>query len=414
MKKLVILLALAVGVLSVFSISQPVANADSYAPNCYSSAVIKCGVYDQTQMNTRLAAQPSAGALYSKLGGIGTDLSKSKQGIVYPDGTVTVNGKTVATGAMTFGRVKRATSDTPISVSTGGVTTTFWKHSITGAAIYKPVEAYVFMNSYGEFTGAIIRMCGNPVVAKPVEQPKPEPKPEAIVCTDLRIDEKDEKTRTVTVTVTGTTQNTTIDDYRIDFGDNTVKNTQTAEHTYAQAGEYTITAYVSGKVYDKVELVTSGDCKKTITFEEEKEQVLQCTLLKLDEYDKEKRYVKATVTGFADNTTITGYRIDFGDGDDSVFDEQTADYTYPKDGKYTITGYVLGTLDGENVTVSGVDCVEEVEVAKPEVLPEVTPEPEVPEVMPETGAAGAVALFGGVSALGAVGHRLFTARRFKK
>lgn len=102
------------------------------------------------------------------------------------------------------------------------------------------------------------------------EEPKPEPKPEPekIVCKSIQlVTDKEEKL--VRVAVEGAAENTAIKGYRIDFGDGTVINEQTAEHTYADYGKYTINAYVVGLVDDKEATVTSDDCSGDVEFIEE-------------------------------------------------------------------------------------------------------------------------------------------------
>lgn len=122
------------------------------------------------------------------------------------------------------------------------------------------------------------------------------------------------------------------------------------------------------------------------------------------------RTVNAKVTGEVKNATITGYEINFGDG--KKVTEQTAEYTYAKDGTYTVTGRVQAKLaNGDLVWKTDDNCTKKV-TFEAEQPTKVTPE--VPPTMPKTGAAGLVALFSGVTAAGAVGHRLFTTRRFNK
>ncbi len=170
MKKLVVAILLAASIVVLgTAAAKAQSTEDGHPPNCGSSAVIKCGVTDQDMMDSEI--QPDAKALYEHLK-LSTDLSKAVEGTVTPDGKVIVDGKTVATGAMTFGRIERSGSDK--TVTAGG--TTFYTHSIRDAKITRTVHAFVFLDKDGKFTGAIIKMCGNPVTATP-ETPKEEEKP---------------------------------------------------------------------------------------------------------------------------------------------------------------------------------------------------------------------------------------------
>nr|MCU0667532.1 PKD domain-containing protein [Patescibacteria group bacterium] len=75
-----------------------------------------------------------------------------------------------------------------------------------------------------------------------------------------------------------------------------------------------------------------------------KPQSLTCDNLTVTIVNKEKREVSAKVTGTPKNTTITGYKINFGDGKESSTKTSnttyTANHTYANYGKYTVTGYV--------------------------------------------------------------------------
>ena len=68
--------------------------------NCTSTAVVKCGAFSQSELNSRMTA--SSRALYNNMG-ISTSLSGAKDGIVRANGNVEVNGKVVATGAQVIG-----------------------------------------------------------------------------------------------------------------------------------------------------------------------------------------------------------------------------------------------------------------------------------------------------------------------
>jgi PKD repeat protein len=196
------------------------------------------------------------------------------------------------------------------------------------------------------------------------------PKPQALTCDDLTLTIVNKDNREVSAKVTGTASNTTISGYKIDFGDSTVVNQQTANHTYADYGKYTVKGYVTGLVDGSSKTVTSAACAKSVEFtkpvEPPKPQALTCDNLKLTILDKEKREVEAKVTGTAENTTISGYKIDFGD-ESAAATTQTAKHTYAEYGKFTVTGYVTAKVDGQDKTVSGPGCVQHVEFTKPVV-----------------------------------------------
>lgn len=77
--------------------------------------------------------------------------------------------------------------------------------------------------------------------------------------------------RTVRAKVTGEVKNATITGYEINFGDGTKVNKQTAEHTYAKDGTYTVTGRIQAKLANgETVWKTSGNCTKKVTFEAEK------------------------------------------------------------------------------------------------------------------------------------------------
>lgn len=274
------------------------AQADGYPANCGTSAVVKCGAYNQTELTARI--KPDAQALYTKLG-IGVNVYLAKAGVVYPDGTIKVDGKVVATNAMTFGRVKRNASDTTISA--GG--TTFYKHSITGAAILRPVDAFVFLDHNGKFTGAVIKMCGNPVVA--VATAKPE-----ATCDLLSVD-KIERTKFKFTAKASTKDGAKITGYSIvvkrgsstvdTFNITSASGTVTQEATYSTPGDYSAEVTVKTTLGDK----RSNKCKTTFTVEPEPVAMCKTLTKTITNRNHYKLDAKSSVENGA---TISGYRYE--------------------------------------------------------------------------------------------------------
>lgn len=77
----------------------------------------------------------------------------------------------------------------------------------------------------------------------------------------------DEKDQSATVTVQGDTTNATVVGYRIDFGDGTIVNKQTATHKYQKPGKYTIKTYVKIKYANGTTSgwITSDNCQISLT-----------------------------------------------------------------------------------------------------------------------------------------------------
>ncbi len=160
---------------SAIAVSQP--------RDCDANAVVNCGAYTIAELKSKLQkgdGRNSAANLqkiyYHENRGIAPkELDKVVEGKVTKDGRVIVNGKVVATNAQSTGR-----EFMPGSTKSGSI------YSRPTSASFRSAElpAYVHMEG-GKFDWAVLKVCGNTVSAKPVEQPvkpKPEtekPKPEA-------------------------------------------------------------------------------------------------------------------------------------------------------------------------------------------------------------------------------------------
>lgn len=171
--------------------------------DCDSYAVIRCGTMNANELraeydslntnksNGSTTKQSDIPAIFSALGIKRADLNGSfVKGVVYKDGTVRVNGKTVATGAKT---AIRNVGGTAIS---GSSTAKIVSTSKMGSA----QEALVRLNANGQFVFAVMTPCGNPVKATnviPTPPPKPTP---AARCVELKTPVITDRTK---VTLTG-------------------------------------------------------------------------------------------------------------------------------------------------------------------------------------------------------------------
>lgn len=130
--------------------------------------------------------------------------------------------------------------------------------------------------------------------------------------------------------------------------------------------------------------------------------------------DNKKRTVSGTIVPELTNATVLEYKIEWGDG--SVTNNQSGTHTYAKDGNYHIQASMLVRLNGTNVQgenprwVDGPSCATTVEF-KPG-KPPVVVVPSTPTTLVHTGAANTFGIFAAVTAIGAVLHRLYTARKF--
>lgn len=136
--------------------------------DCDQYAVVYCGTLTPAEARNKYDQKDHA-KIFGAMGISKGDLSGSfKNGVVYKDGRVVVDGKTVATGAT---MAARNLGGTPIA-GTGA-------SKVSVSAMGSAQTAFVKFDQNGRFLFAVMKPCGNPVVANPVKPPKPEPKPSA-------------------------------------------------------------------------------------------------------------------------------------------------------------------------------------------------------------------------------------------
>ncbi len=229
---------------------------------CGDNSIMRCGAMTAAILQSKYAANDrSTQAIFSYYNISASDVAgagSAKIGYVNPDGTVTVDGKVVATGMHTVGR---SASLGGSAVNANGVTV------YEGAGRLKStLSAYVFFNADGTFKSAVLRVCGNPV--KAIAVPKP-----VYACNTLTPAVISRLERSFTTTTTA--QNgASISGYTYNFGDGSSANGgPTISHTYAKSGTYTVSVVVHVTVDGANKDVTSDGCKTTVTISPEPIQV---------------------------------------------------------------------------------------------------------------------------------------------
>jgi hypothetical protein len=163
-----------VGIILVASLRAATTNALSIpsSRDCDTNAVINCGALTTSELQTRYHNKGVAD-IYSYFGISSSDIanvtSTAVAGEVHKNGTVTVDGKIVATSAVTAGRLNISGST---KVKSGS--TTFYKRAPSVSFRVSSLSAFVIMEK-GQFKAAILGACGNPVMAKPIVTHKPAP-----------------------------------------------------------------------------------------------------------------------------------------------------------------------------------------------------------------------------------------------
>jgi hypothetical protein len=143
--------------------------------DCDDWAVIKCGSISTGELQKDYKADSSVGVIFKHFNISASDIdtidTKAVAGYVYDDGKVTVNGKTVATDAITAAR-KNVTGSA--KVTTSGVE--FYVRHVKVSFAHKKVPAFVVYKD-GKFDYAVLASCGNPIIASPVVTPAKVPTP---------------------------------------------------------------------------------------------------------------------------------------------------------------------------------------------------------------------------------------------
>lgn len=146
---------------------------------------------------------------------------------------------------------------------------------------------------------------------------------------------------------------------------------KTLEYTRTQVGKYTVEALVTFTVNGSEKTVTDVKCKKPFEVEKVPETpVYTCDSLAAKKISRAEYHFtgKATATGGA---TITGYTIDFGDGQSAtVADATNVPHTYAEAKEYTAKLTVTVKVNNEEKTVTdNQKCVVKVTVSPEECKP---------------------------------------------
>lgn len=231
------------------------------SPDCDSVAIIKCGSFTEAELKSDFDKN-EYGDLQKVFGAFGIErgeLNGFVDGVVWKDGRVTVNGKLVATGAVTAGRW-----DTPPQGATRIEGTQKAYKMAPSNFTTTGQTAFVKMVN-GKFSFAVIKSCGNPVSAKP-EQPKPEEEKPQYKCVDLQAD-KLSRTKFRFTAKGEATNGATIEKYEFGFGDGMgiTVNELTYTYDYKKTGTFETSVVLHIKVDGKIVKADGPQCKKSVT-----------------------------------------------------------------------------------------------------------------------------------------------------
>ncbi|HEU0266838.1 MAG TPA: PKD domain-containing protein [Candidatus Saccharimonadaceae bacterium] len=288
------------------SIINAVAPGVFHGYDCSGNSIVPCGFSSPGALRSKYNSDVELQSLYSHFGWTSADINgtngtKMVLGVVYRNGTVIVDGKTIATNAQSVGRWQDDGTGCKATQSFTIGSHKYWEATPQCRYGYAGEDAWVMINSEGQFVGAINKACGNPAPATPVIPPKP--KPQTVTCDALTaegITNAAHDTLEFNFATKATASNgATIKNYTYNFGDGT-KTTAGAStsHTYAKAGTYTATVTVNAIVNGVARPISSTAC---VTQVSPKKNVVQppevsCTSLKLITESNDTYNLQATAT----------------------------------------------------------------------------------------------------------------------
>lgn len=334
--------------------------------DCDNNSIIYCGGITPSELADRYTANKPGDlpAIYHSYGLSDYEMThagtSAQMGEVHKDGTVTVNGKVVATDATSIGRQNIYPHRVPVTI--GGKT--YYQGVPKDDFAIEAIVAYVYFDSNGNFKAAVLTSCGNPVHAHPV--PKPE-----FACNSLVADKISRTDRRFTASATAK-NGATIASYTYEFGDGTKKtSTSTTEnHTYQQPGTYTATLTANIQVDGQVKPVTSTSCVATITIETPPvTPVYTCDSLTVNKISRTEYSFTGSATAEG-GARVVGYNFDFGDGNSQTVTNPTdVAHTYATEGDKVVTLTVTFMVNNKQVTVGDTQkCVTQLTVTPPNMV----------------------------------------------
>ena len=267
----------------------------SQAAGCNKFNVVYCGTHSMSELQTAYS-RTEIKELYKEWYVTETMVqggSNMREGVVDANGNITVDGRVVATNAITVQSKAGTRQPQPQRSYKTSNGYTYYQYT-TGQSFVdgpKSYNIYAWFDNNGSFITGVIKDCGNPVWGNPTTPPA---KP-ALTCDALQVTEISRNTFKFSVKATAK-GGASITSYTYNFGDNNIKTTNSSEiqYTYAKEGNYTVTITVNGKETGEVKR-QNPNCQKTVTVKPEPKMIV-CDLntkkypteIKESEFDKSK------------------------------------------------------------------------------------------------------------------------------
>lgn len=153
--------------LPLLAINSNASAASSDMRDCDTNAVIRCGVGSVDELQRKFNNNSDIRFIFRQFSITTTEVGSMdttvQSGTVTKSGDVKVDGKVVATGAMTAGRIRLSSGDQQV----GSGKNTFFIRSTSTSFNQNSLNAFVAMKD-GRFQFAVLTSCGNPVRANAV------------------------------------------------------------------------------------------------------------------------------------------------------------------------------------------------------------------------------------------------------
>ena len=246
----------------------------SQAAGCNSFNVVYCGTHSMSELQTAYS-RTEIKELYKEWYVTETMVqggSNMREGVVDANGNITVDGRVVATNAITVQSKAGTRQPQPQRSYKTSNGYTYYQYT-TGQSFVdgpKSYNIYAWFDNNGSFITGVIKDCGNPVWGNPTTPPA---KP-ALTCDALQVTEISRNTFKFSVKATAK-DGASITSYTYNFGDNNIKTTNSSEiqYTYAKEGNYTVTITVNGKETGEVKR-RNPNCQKTVTVKPEPKMIV--------------------------------------------------------------------------------------------------------------------------------------------
>ncbi|HEX6461781.1 MAG TPA: hypothetical protein VFZ58_00720 [Candidatus Saccharimonadales bacterium] len=307
------------------------------AAGCKTNDIILCGVANAQDAVNKINqnAKGDLDKIYSAYlpGFSSADLAQAVEGVSHKNGTITVNGKVVATGARSIGRNPQPSST---AINLGGGT----YHESPNQTVFVSDNLPTLVVMKGDvFQYAVIKGCGNPEKGTPTAKPATGKcdslTPKKISRNEFQFDAK-----------ASTTGNGKIVKYSFTTDDGQTKEVPTtagnasANFSFAKEGKHVVKVGVVVEIDGQLKTVTDAACQTEV--EVEAAPVFECVSLAATIITPGQRNYRFTLTYRAEGgATLENVDFDFGDGQ-SAKDVKpsnpttlTTDHEYSKKGDYT-------------------------------------------------------------------------------